>query len=85
MIIVRVELHSAVTQQVTELARMMIANKGSGTLTHGDYSAVVYRGRSKQALDRQVEQKRGEIDHFPRQSLHVWNLVARALARMGYA
>lgn len=85
MIVVRVELHSAVTRQVTELARMVIANKGSGTAAHGDYLAIVYRGRSKEALDRAVQQKRTEVDHYPRQALHVWNLVARALARMGYA
>ena len=36
MIVVRVELHSAITGQVSELARMNIANIG-GTQTKGDY------------------------------------------------
>jgi hypothetical protein len=30
MIVVRVELHSAITREVTELARMEIANDGPG-------------------------------------------------------
>src|SRR3569832_410524 len=51
MIVVRVELHSAVTRKITELARLHICNEG-GTDTLRDYGIYVARGRDKEALDR---------------------------------
>lgn len=85
MIVVRVELHSAaITGRVTELARAQICNVG-GTVTKGDYKAVTLRGRDKAALDRGSVQRSGEVRKYPRLSIHVWHLVARALVSMGYA
>lgn len=84
MIVVKVELHSAVTGKVTELARMIIANVG-GTSTRGDYRCVSFTGRSKEALDKQVPNRTGSVKNYPRLSLHVWHLVSRALTSMGYA
>ena len=84
MIVVRVELHSAITREVTELARMHIANDGTGTATRCNYHAAVFRGRSREALDKQQIQRSGAIADWPRQQLHVWNLVATLLAAMGY-
>jgi hypothetical protein len=84
MIVVKVELHSAITRQVKEIARMQICNDGSGTLTKGHYYGSTYIGRSKEALDRMMPLKSGYIHGFPRQALHVWNLVARMLREMGY-
>lgn len=83
MIIVRVELHSAVTGQVTELARAHISNIG-GTDAAGDYECITLRGRSKATLDRHVPQRRGKVLGHPRLREHVWNLVAKALTGMGY-
>lgn len=83
MIIVRVELHSAVTRRVTELARMKICNIG-GTATRGDYSGEVFRGRSKEALDRETVLKSTEVMNHPRLDQHVWNLVTRMLVNLGY-
>ncbi len=84
MIIVRVELHSAITGRVTELARARICNSGTGTLTQGDYEFATLRGRDSVALDRGQVQRSGRVKAWPRQSLHVWYLVAEALAQMGY-
>ena len=84
MIVVRVELWSAVTGEKTELARMHIANDGSGTATHGSYDGTTFRGRDAAALDRQVESRTGTVKNFPRKSTHVWFLVGRMLAGMGY-
>lgn len=84
MIVVRVELHSAVTGQVTELARMHICNEG-GTATKGDYGVETLRGRDKTALDKRSVQRSGKVTSYPRLSIHVWHLVARALVAMGYA
>lgn len=84
MIVVRVELHSAVTGQVSELARMNICNVG-GTATKGDYQCETLRGRSKKDLDRRTVQRSGSVRNYPRLAIHVWHLVARALVSMGYA
>jgi len=84
MIIVRVELHSAITGAVTELARMQVANTGTGSDRIGDYDACTYRGRNAETLSRGQVQRRGQVIGFPRQALHVWNLIADALANMGY-
>jgi hypothetical protein len=42
VIVVKVELHSAITGEVTEIGRMLIANTG-GTKKRGDYTAKVLR------------------------------------------
>lgn len=84
MIVVRVELHSAITGQVTELARMHISNEG-GTATKGDYGVETLRGRDKAALDKRRVQRSGKVTNYPRLSIHVWHLVARALIATGYA
>jgi len=84
MIIIRVELHSGVTHKVTEIARMRISNIG-GTRERGDYRAETFRGRSAQQLARLIRQRAATISDYPRLSIHVWHLVARALVGMGYA
>lgn len=83
MIIVRVELHSAITGEVSELARMIIANAG-GTNTLGDYTVTTLRGRSTQQLDQRVPQRTGKVLQHQRLALHVWHLVAKALKSVGY-
>jgi len=83
MIIVRVELWSAITGSVTEIARAEICNVG-GSVTVGDYEVRTLRGRSQAALDRREIQRKGAIRGHERQRLHVWHLVAKALRSMGY-
>lgn len=87
MIVVRVELWSAVTGEVSELARMTIDNVG-GTRELGDYRARTMRGRSAEALHRAmlrgVIQREGKVLRHPRLREHVWNLVGKALCSMGY-
>jgi hypothetical protein len=87
VIVVRVELWSAITGARTELARMRIGNDGQTTSADpnlGTYIGDTLRGRSAAALDRGEIQRRGRVSDYPRHSLHVWNLVARMLASMGY-
>lgn len=52
----------------------------------GKHRRVVstFRGRDTAALNRGVVQRTGGLKDYPRQALHVWNLVARLLRRMGY-
>lgn len=84
MIVVRVELHSAITGKATELARMVICNTGTGTARLGDYIVRSLRGRSTADLDKDTTQRQGEVKAWPRLDKHVWNLVAEALRTMGY-
>ena len=87
MIVVSVQLDSAISPtRDRELARVLIANEGSGTADDSlhDYSCVSLRGRSKEQLDRRVVQRRGKVTNHPRQAEHVLNLVAKALIAMGY-
>lgn len=87
MIVVRVELHSALTKRRTELARMHIANDGEATLTNprlGDYHGATFVGRDSAALDREHINRRGTVSGWRRHDFHVWNLVRRMLEAMGY-
>lgn len=89
MIIVKVELWSAIDGSRQELARMVIDNIG-GTQAIGNYRARTLIGRSKDALDRALNsipmktQREGRVIGHHRLQQHVWNLVAKALANMGY-
>ena len=92
MIVVKVELWSALTGQKTELARMTIDNIG-GSAQRSDYRARTLRGRSEEALHKAMVQscvdgggvqREGRVMGHQRLKLHVWNLVAKALTNMGY-
>ena len=87
MIVIKVELWSAVTGKRSELARMTIDNIG-GTRDRGDYRTRTYRGRSEAALHRAMltdgVQREGKVLGHARLREHVWNLVAKALSDMGY-
>jgi len=84
MIIVRVELHSAITGKITELARMHIWNDETGTYNSRNYKAVSFRGRSKETLDRQTIIKETELKNWPSERFHIWNLVRQILTNLGY-
>ncbi len=85
MIVVRVELWSAIDGSKTELARMHISNDGTNpNHRQGNYDGQSFRGRDTATLDKLTVQKTGRLINFPRLQLHVWNLVARMLNDMGY-
>lgn len=89
MIVIRVELWSAVNGSRTELARMSICNDGTaGAGAVGHYDGETYTGRSSPALDASMRQRRvtrrGRVEGHRRNDLHVWHLVARMLTAMGY-
>lgn len=82
MLVVKIELHSALDHTVTEIGRMNIANDGHGTNTIGHYKAQVLRRGSTDPgwEDRKSHITRtGAVDNYPRQSYNVWRLVLRAL------
>lgn len=84
MLIVRVELHSAITGEVTEIARTIISNNGTGTRTYGNYYACSYKGRDKEALNRHVVDRAGFVYGHAREQEHVLSLACKALKAMGY-
>lgn len=84
MIIVTVELLSANTGQKQQIARMHICNDGEGSAKVGNYTGETFRGRDEIALSAGKVNRRGRVDDYRRLDLHVWNLVARMLAVMGY-
>lgn len=85
MIVVRVELHSAITGRVTELARMMIHNVGvSSNGRIRDYEGIIYRGRSSEDLDKRFPLKTARVEKHAALNLHVWNLVSKMLVQLGY-
>lgn len=89
MIVVKVELWSAITGQKTELARMSLANVGvTPNGRRGDYHVETYHGRDAKALAEAMRERRvtrsAEVKNHPRLSEHVWNLVAKGLNAMGY-
>ena len=86
MIIVRVGLLSAVDGNATELARMHICNRGDHPNPRmGNYEGQTFIGRNTEALNRARVLKAATLENFPRQALHVWNLVNRMLTEMGYS
>jgi hypothetical protein len=79
VIVVRIELWSRESGQVTEIARMSLANDGTGTDTRCHYD-----GQSFKKPDFRETARTGRvIDHF-RHVLPVWTLVRRMLESMGY-
>lgn len=89
MIVVKVELWSAITGEKQELARMIIDNIG-GSATKGDYRTRTLRGRDEAALSKAMNNipmavtREGRITGHARLKEHVWNLVGKALSGMGY-
>jgi hypothetical protein len=83
MLVIRVELWSAITGKRTELARMHISNVG-GTDTRGEYFGETFRGRTAHSLNKRTVSRTGEVTDWPRKRAHVWKLVTKMLTTMGY-
>lgn len=84
MIVIRVELWSARTGEKTELARMEICNDGTGSRARRNYVGATLRGRSTAQLNARMPQRSARLIDWPSDTVHVWNLVAAMLGRMGY-
>jgi len=89
MIVVKIELHSAITGRVSEIGRMLICNDGAGSADRGDYSVQVLRRKDRPggiseyvtgiAAGSEPVTRTAEVKNYPRQSYNVWRLVLRAL------
>lgn len=75
MIVVKIELHSAIhPSRSKEIGRMVISNDGTGTDELGSYNVELMRRGTKDKVLRQ-----GLIQNYPRHAYTVWELVRRAL------
>lgn len=83
MIVLKLELHSARTGQVTTLGQAVIINDGSGTNAHGNYDCLVANKKSKDKLPALITGsdilRYGRVEKYPRLSYNVWRLVIRGL------
>lgn len=76
MIVVKVELHSANTGEVTEIGRMLVTNisRQGNESRYGDYYVRLMRRGTKDKVSRE-----GYVRNYPRKAYTVWRLIARAL------
>lgn len=80
MLVIKIELHSAVTRKVTTIGQMIIANTG-GTKDRGEYTAKVAHKNDVNNLGANFNRplREGTVINYPRLSYNVWRLVVRAL------
>lgn len=79
MIVVKVELHSAITGQVTELGRMHVSNDGtSRDPSYGNYDVKLFRKGTK------TIQREGRVEKHARKSLSIWSLLSKALKAVNF-
>lgn len=89
MIVVRVELWSAITHQKTTLALMSICNEGTSlNPNRSDYEVKAHRGRDEDALMKSLRSgsatHKGHVTNHARLQEHIWVLVTKALLACGY-
>lgn len=87
MIVVKVELHSAITGEVSDLGSMVIANDATGTPSRGNYFGKTFRkgaGEWWKHLRWPKPVREGRVEDYPRKALPVWSLVKRMLDDMGF-
>jgi hypothetical protein len=87
MIIVKVELHSAITGRKTPLAAAILINDGTGTQKAGNYDAKFLgkRGIKKLAEKGVMDALRSSrVEGHARLSKPVWTLIKKALEGAGY-
>lgn len=77
MLVLKLEMHSAITGKVTEIGRTYIYNDGTGGRLRGNYGVRVCR-RGGTAFEGRMS-RTGEVKDYPRLSYNVWRLVIRSL------
>lgn len=87
VLIVRVELLSAVTGDKKEIACMIIANDGTSQLaSRGDYDGWILK-TGPEGYVPEVKfptLRKGRVENHKRLTLSVWNLVLKMLQQMKY-
>lgn len=80
MIVVKIELHSAVTKKITTLGSMIISNVGVNG-KKADYDVRVGRKPDAENIRKVYADplRTGSVKNYPRLSYNVWRLVVRSL------
>lgn len=80
MIVVKVELHSAQSKQISILGTAIISNVG-GTRKKGNYDVRVGRKQDAHILQDVYDKplRTGHVKDYPRLSYNMWRLIIRAL------
>lgn len=80
MLVVKVELYSAITGEISELGRMIIANDGTGDHEIGNYDVKMARPRQdlNAAIWRNPD-RQGRVEGYDRLNRPVWELVHLSL------
>lgn len=79
MIIIKVELHSAITGKTTEIGRMEIINDGSSDDAEvGNYNINLMRRGTTKTI-----QRRARVENHKRKNNSVWNLISKGLKNLG--
>lgn len=77
VIVIKVELHSAITNKVRNLAMLVIANDGTGSRDESHYDAQFIHKNGSIGKTVRVERHR-------RLALPIWTLVRKVLNEAGY-
>ncbi|QIG76878.1 hypothetical protein EVC30_049 [Rhizobium phage RHph_Y1_11] len=80
MIIVTIELKSAITKKTTKLGELRIANDGTST----DDKVMHYDGKIMTKPTFMKVTREGKVMGHRRHDLTIWHLVAKMLRNMGY-
>lgn len=72
MIVVKIELHSAITGKVTELGQVHIINDGTGTAKRGNYRVRKIGKRGRLLTE-------GRVENHARLSSPIFKLLKKAL------
>ncbi|MBV9842980.1 MAG: hypothetical protein JOY99_15845 [Sphingomonadaceae bacterium] len=85
MIVVKAELHSAVTGEITSLGTVVIDNVG-GNRTRGNYRARAFRKGSDfiKGLLRGQQTREGSVTDPARLAEPVWSLIRKGLESMAF-
>ena len=80
MIVIKIELHSAITKRVTLLGKMHICNDGTSKDPKiGHYLGGIFRNGSDKTFIR-----RGSVEGWRRKDRTVWELLFAMLKSMDY-
>lgn len=83
MLVVKIEVHSAIDGRVEEIGRTYIANDGTGTPARGNYNVAVCRrgntGIPETIGGMEAAVRTGRVLDYHRNSYNVWRLISRAL------
>ena len=85
MIVVSVDLYSAVTGKKTNLGTAIIYNDGTGTNTRGNYEALTLRkGTKLKSWSKSTPVRRARVLNYARLKEPIWSLITEALCNMSY-